>query len=99
MVFDLTHIRAERKLGQVCSDEEYARVFDRLNALPARVEHLIIQLGDAMPSIAVVLDETECWHRNSDCVPPAEAHGDRVVKAQPFRCVGEVVCRRVREPI
>ena len=54
MVFDLTRIRAERKLGQVCSDEEYARVFDRLNALPARVEHLIIQLGDAMPSIAVV---------------------------------------------
>ncbi|KAF8497167.1 hypothetical protein F5888DRAFT_331073 [Russula emetica] len=37
--------RAERKLGQVCSDEQYAKVFDRLNLLPSRVEHLIIQLG------------------------------------------------------
>ncbi|KAI0003344.1 hypothetical protein BJV74DRAFT_876259 [Russula compacta] len=37
--------RAERKLGQVCSEEEYTRVFKRLNALPPGVEHLIIQLG------------------------------------------------------
>jgi hypothetical protein len=37
--------RAERKLEQVCSEEEYGRVFDRLYALPQGVEHLIIQLG------------------------------------------------------
>ncbi|KAI0274398.1 hypothetical protein BGY98DRAFT_993844 [Russula aff. rugulosa BPL654] len=37
--------RAERKLGQVCSEEQYTKVFDRLNSLPSRVEHLIIQLG------------------------------------------------------
>jgi hypothetical protein len=38
-------IRAERKLGRVCSDEQYLKIFDRLNALPPRVEHLIVQLG------------------------------------------------------
>ena len=59
LAFDLIHVRAERKLGQVCSEEEYAGVFDRLNTLPARVEHLIIQLGDATPSVAVIPDETE----------------------------------------
>jgi len=38
--------RAERKLGQVCSEKEYASVFDRLNTtLPPSVEHLIVQLG------------------------------------------------------
>lgn len=44
--------RAERKLGQVCSEKEYANVFDRLkNTLPPSVEHLIIQLGDFLPVI------------------------------------------------
>lgn len=37
--------RAERKLDQVCSDQEYRIVFDRVNALPAGVEHLVVQLG------------------------------------------------------
>jgi hypothetical protein len=46
-LLDLIPFRAERKLGQVCSDEQYAKVFDRLNSLPSRVEHLIIQLGDS----------------------------------------------------
>jgi hypothetical protein len=59
VAFDLIHVRAERKLGQVCSEEEYARIFDRLNTLPARVEHLIIQLGDATPSVSIILDEAE----------------------------------------
>jgi hypothetical protein len=35
----------------VCSEIEYASVFDRLNkTLPPRVEHLIIQLGDSSSS-------------------------------------------------
>jgi hypothetical protein len=44
---DSMPLRAERKLDQVCSDEQYAKVFNRLNSLPSRVEHLIIQLGEA----------------------------------------------------
>lgn len=36
---------AERKKEQVCSPGEYARVFGALNALPAGVEHLVVQLG------------------------------------------------------
>jgi len=46
--------RAERKLGQVCSEREYASVFDRLNkTLPPSVEHLVIQLGDSLPSVVL----------------------------------------------
>ena len=46
--------RAERKLGQVCSEIEYASVFDRLNkTVPPSVEHLIIQLGDSLPSVVL----------------------------------------------
>ena len=46
--------RAERKLGQVCSEKEYSCVFDRLNnTLPPSVEHLIIQLGDSLLSIVL----------------------------------------------
>jgi hypothetical protein len=46
--------RAERKLGQVCSEKEYANVFDRLNnTLPPSVEHLIVQLGDSLPSVVL----------------------------------------------
>jgi len=37
--------RAERKLQQVCSEEQYARVFKRMNELPPGVEHVIVQLG------------------------------------------------------
>ena len=36
---------AERKEDQVCSIDEYQRVFERLNCLPSSVEHVIIQLG------------------------------------------------------
>ncbi|TFK42983.1 hypothetical protein BDQ12DRAFT_677131 [Crucibulum laeve] len=37
--------RAERKKDQVCSPGEYQKVFQRLNALPRGVEHLIVQIG------------------------------------------------------
>ncbi|KAI0290515.1 hypothetical protein BC826DRAFT_1092547 [Russula brevipes] len=37
--------RAERKLSHVCSAEQYTKVFNRLEALPRGVDHLIIQLG------------------------------------------------------
>ncbi|EAU88219.2 plasma membrane protein [Coprinopsis cinerea okayama7 len=37
--------RAERKKDQICSPGEYAKVFERLHALPPGVDHLIIQLG------------------------------------------------------
>lgn len=37
--------RAERKLSQVCSETEYRKVFQRLQTLPAHVEHLVVQLG------------------------------------------------------
>ena len=46
--------RAERKLGQVCSEKEYASVFDRLDkTLPPSVEHLVIQLGDSLPTVVL----------------------------------------------
>ena len=84
----------------MCSEEEYGRVFDRLYALPQGVEHLIIQLGDATPSAAITLDETESYHRNSDFVPPLGATGDRVIiKAQPYRCIREAGFCWVCEPI
>ncbi|KAI9511315.1 hypothetical protein F5148DRAFT_1274284 [Russula earlei] len=41
----LLDCRAERMLTQVCSEEEYRRVFKRMSELPPGVEHLIIQLG------------------------------------------------------
>ncbi|PCH38463.1 hypothetical protein WOLCODRAFT_66563 [Wolfiporia cocos MD-104 SS10] len=41
----LLDCRAERKLNQVCSKHEYQVVFERLDALPPGVEHLVIQLG------------------------------------------------------
>ncbi|KAH9977284.1 hypothetical protein BGW80DRAFT_1435953 [Lactifluus volemus] len=37
--------RAERRLGQVCSPEQYGKVFQRLHELPSGVQHLIIQIG------------------------------------------------------
>ena len=84
-------LRAERKLEQVCSEEQYANVFNRLNSLPSRVEHLIIQLGDAAPSAIVSANEIECLHRDSDCLSPHGVFGERVViKIQSFRCIREV---------
>ncbi|TFY58586.1 hypothetical protein EVJ58_g6335 [Rhodofomes roseus] len=41
----LLDCRAERKLDQVCSDQTYRIVFGRVSAMPAGVEHLILQLG------------------------------------------------------
>ena len=71
--------RAERKLGQVCSEKEYANVFDRLNnTLPPSVEHLIIQLGKFLPTIRrrrAGLNK----RRNSDFVPPLGSLGDRAI--------------------
>jgi hypothetical protein len=91
MVLDPTLIRGERKLGQVCSEEEYTKVFDRLSTLPPGVEHLIIQLGDASPSVTVTPSETECLHRDSDCLSPHGVFGERVViKTQSFCFIGEV---------
>lgn len=43
-VAESTH-RAERKKEQVCSPEEYQKVFARMRSLPSGVEHLIVQLG------------------------------------------------------
>lgn len=72
-------IRAERKLGRVCSDEQYDMIFDRLYTLPPRVEHLVVQLGDASPSLTATSSETEYLHRDSDRVPPHGVFGERVV--------------------
>ena len=72
-------IRAERKLGRICSEEQYNRIFDRLYTLPPRVEHLVVQLGDASPSVTVTLSETECLHRDSDRVSPNGVFGERVI--------------------
>lgn len=61
---------AERKLDQVCSDQEYRTVFDHVNALPAEAEHLVVQLGEA---IRVLLDASQLklrWYllRHPDCL-------------------------------
>ena len=76
---------------QVCSQEEYQKVFQKLHALPAGVEHLIVQLGNSTLSAVGTCNEAECAHRNSNCV---SAHGilrDRVIiKIQSSRFVGEV---------
>ncbi len=37
--------RAERKKDQVCSAEEYQKVFARLQGLPQHVEHLVVLVG------------------------------------------------------
>ncbi|KAI0303483.1 hypothetical protein B0F90DRAFT_1809674 [Multifurca ochricompacta] len=50
--------RAERKLTQVCSEEEYTKVFQRLHALPFGVEHVIIQLGIPIAYPRMVFLET-----------------------------------------
>jgi hypothetical protein len=84
-------IRAERKLGRVCSDEEYNRIFDRLYTLPPTVDHLIVQLGDASPCVTVIPSETECLHRDSDRVSPNGVFGERVIiKIQSSCYIGPV---------
>jgi hypothetical protein len=90
MFLDSMPLRAERKLGQVCSDEQYAKVFDQLDSLPSRVEHLIIQLGDAFPFAGVTASDIECLHRDSDCLSPHGVFGARVVVEIQSR-------RRIRE--
>ncbi|ETW85467.1 hypothetical protein HETIRDRAFT_32709 [Heterobasidion irregulare TC 32-1] len=50
--------RAERKLDQVCSPTEYQKVFQRLNAIPPGVEHLIVQLGIPIAYPRMVFLET-----------------------------------------
>lgn len=37
--------RAERKKIRICSEQQYRKVFERLQTIPPGVEHLIIQLG------------------------------------------------------
>ena len=84
-------IRAERKLGRVCNDEQYLKIFDRLDSLPARVEHLIVQLGDASPSVTVTPSKTESIHRDSDRVSPHGVFGERVIiKIQSSCYIGAV---------
>ncbi|KAI0648264.1 hypothetical protein C8Q79DRAFT_905728 [Trametes meyenii] len=41
----LLDCRAERKLDQVCSRKEYDVIFERMQAVPRTVEHMVIQLG------------------------------------------------------
>ncbi|KAH9056664.1 hypothetical protein EDB87DRAFT_1202257 [Lactarius vividus] len=50
--------RAERKLAQVCSQEEYKKVFQRLHTLPPGVEHLIVQIGIPIAYPRMVFLET-----------------------------------------
>jgi len=49
---------AERKKDQVCSPGEYRKVFDKLNMLPAGVEHVIVQLGIPIAYPRMVFLET-----------------------------------------
>jgi hypothetical protein len=63
----------------VCSEEEYVRVFKRMNQLPPEVEHLIIQLGDATSLVALSSSRTKCRHRNPDYVPSPGVSGERIV--------------------
>jgi hypothetical protein len=46
----------------VCSAEQYTKVFNRLEALPRGVDHLIIQLGDATPLVVVTSSGTEMFY-------------------------------------
>ena len=88
----LTLCRLERNESSGrCSEEQYAKVVDRLNTLPSRVERLIVQLGDVFLFIIVTASETKCLHRNSDCISSHGVFGERViVKIQSFRCIREV---------
>lgn len=75
----------------VCSEEEYRRVFKRMDRLPPRVEHLIIQLGDATSLVALSSSRTKWQHRNPYCVPSHGVFGERVViEIQSSRHIREV---------
>jgi len=54
----LLDCRAERKKDQVCSQMEYQKVFQRLNQLPSRVEHLVVQIGIPIAYPRMVFLET-----------------------------------------
>ncbi|KAI0691176.1 hypothetical protein BC835DRAFT_1407314 [Cytidiella melzeri] len=54
----LLDCRAERKKSQVCSDQEYKAVFDRLSRLPQNVEHVVIQIGIPIAYPRMVFLET-----------------------------------------
>jgi hypothetical protein len=45
LIYAHRHRSAERTKMQVCSPEEYDRVMARLETIPSRVKHLIVQLG------------------------------------------------------
>ncbi|KAF8232307.1 hypothetical protein L208DRAFT_1272706 [Tricholoma matsutake] len=54
----LLDCRAERTKEQVCSRQEYQKVFQRLAQLPQSVEHLIVQLGIPIAYPRMVFLET-----------------------------------------
>ncbi|KIY65027.1 hypothetical protein CYLTODRAFT_76394 [Cylindrobasidium torrendii FP15055 ss-10] len=54
----LLDCRAERKKDRVCSELQYQKVFDRLDAIPAGVEQLVIQLGIPIAYPRMVFLET-----------------------------------------
>ncbi|TFK72175.1 hypothetical protein BDN72DRAFT_371720 [Pluteus cervinus] len=54
----LLDCRAERKKEQVCSPQEYNKVFSRLYNLPASVQHLIVQIGIPIAYPRMVFLET-----------------------------------------
>ncbi|KIM80802.1 hypothetical protein PILCRDRAFT_822082 [Piloderma croceum F 1598] len=54
----LLDCRAERKKDQVCSAEEYQKVFARLEGLPQHVEHLVVLVGIPIAYPRMVLLET-----------------------------------------
>lgn len=50
--------RAERTKARICSEQEYRKVFERLQTLPPSVEHLVIQLGVPIAYPRMVFLET-----------------------------------------
>ncbi|KAJ7285690.1 hypothetical protein C8J57DRAFT_1285547 [Mycena rebaudengoi] len=54
----LLDCRAERKKDQVCSPEQYEKVFQRLSQLPSSVEHLCVQIGIPIAYPRLVFLET-----------------------------------------
>jgi hypothetical protein len=62
---------------QVCSPEEYDRVMARLETIPSRVKHLIVQLGSC---VLCCLDRNFRLHmlRYSHRIPPLGVSGKNV---------------------
>ncbi|OCH90292.1 hypothetical protein OBBRIDRAFT_812785 [Obba rivulosa] len=54
----LLDCRAERKKDQVCSQEQYTKVFSRASKLPSTVEHLVILIGIPIAYPRMVFLET-----------------------------------------